>query len=108
MVYKGSDLTIIELLSALHAKVVDLSERKGAELGQELGPRLQQYVPLYKQRRFILIVAKICRSEVCIMHTCTRFHVDDLQYWCCRSDSTSKKWATYYNHSRDALIQPQL
>jgi hypothetical protein len=37
MDYKGSDLTITELLSALHTKVIDLSERK---------ERLQQYVPL--------------------------------------------------------------
>lgn len=58
MVYKGSDLTIIELLSALHAKVVDLSKRKGAELRQELEPCLQQYVSLYKQCRFILNVSK--------------------------------------------------
>jgi hypothetical protein len=42
MDYKGSDLTISELLSVLHTKVIDLSERKG----RELGPRLQQYVSL--------------------------------------------------------------
>ena len=58
MDYKGSDLTIIELLSALHAKVINLSERKRTELEQELGPHLQQCISLYKQRKFILIAAK--------------------------------------------------
>jgi len=75
MVFKGSDLTVIELLSALHAKVVDLFERKGTELEQELGPCLQQYVSLYKQCRFILNVSQICRSEVRIMSTCTRLTI---------------------------------
>ena len=43
MDYKGSDLTIGELLSALHTKVIDLSERKRRE---RVGPRSQQYVAL--------------------------------------------------------------
>jgi len=35
--YKGSDLTVTELLSALHTKVIDLSKQK---------EHLQQYVSL--------------------------------------------------------------
>jgi hypothetical protein len=61
MDYKGSDLTISELLSALHTKVIDLSERKGRELGAtftavRLTLKTAQFHPEWP--------TKICRSEV--------------------------------------------
>jgi len=70
--YKGSDLTITELLSALHAKVIDLSERK---------EHLQQYVSLQKHRSFILNEAKKCVDLRYVFHL---YHIvrffGDLQY----------------------------
>jgi hypothetical protein len=50
MGYNGSDLTIAELLSALHT---NLSETKG----KELGPCLQRYFSLWEQRTLLLNVA---------------------------------------------------